>query len=158
MTRYVVKNNLNNIITDNSSYVDMDGNQYGPDWPKDGLPGLSKIKETKEPELNRITDPAYDPEHPEIIPSYHFDWVLFDPELQTYSGSVELLNGIYTQVWLIRDLTSEELANLELARIAELKSKQPPALDEIFRINKIGYNIVNQVKPIFTPKPSFLII
>jgi hypothetical protein len=157
MARFVVNSNLSDIITENSYYVDPDGNQYGPDFPKNGLSGLSPVTETKEPELNRITDPAYDPEHPEIIPAYHSEWVLFNPELQAYSGSVELVNGIYTQVWVIRDLTAEELASLELARIAELKSKQPPATDTVFGTNKVGHTITSRAPAKFTPRPVYLI-
>jgi hypothetical protein len=129
MKRYVVLNNLNDIIAENNYYRDPDGNQYGPDFPKNGLSGLSPITETKEPELNRITDPAYDPEHPEINPAYHSDWVLFNPELQTYSGSIELLNGIYTQIWAIRDFTAEELAAVAAAWLAELRASQPAPVE-----------------------------
>ena len=157
VTRYVVSNDLNNIITENSYYVDPDGNQYPPDYPKNGLSGLSPIAETREPELNRLTDPAYDPEHPEVTPAYHSDWPLFDPAIQTYSGAVQLINGIYTQVWTIRDLTAEELAAIELARIAELKASQPPATDKPFRVNKVGHGIISSAPAKFTPRPVYLI-
>jgi hypothetical protein len=158
MTRYVIQNNLNNIISESSYYVDPDGNQYGPDFPKNGLPGLSPILETREPELNRLTDPPYDPEHPEIIPAYHSDWVLFNPALQAYSGAIELLNGIYTQVWTIRSLTAEELAGLELARIAEIRANRPPATDAAFRTNKVGHSITSKTPTKFTPRPAYLIL
>ena len=155
--RYVIDNNLSNIITENSYYVDPDGNQYPPDFPKHGLKGLSPITETKEPELNRLTDPVFDSEHPEIIPAYHSDWPLFDPSIQAYAGSVQLISGIYTQVWAIRDLTAEELANLELARIAELKASRPPATGTVFGTNKVGHTITSRAPVKFTPRPAYLI-
>ena len=104
-----------------------------------------------------MTDPAYDPEHPEITPAYHADWVLFNPELQTYYGSIELVNGIYTHVWTIRSLTAEELAAIESARIAELKASRPPETGTVFGTNKVGHTITSRAPVKFAPRPVYLI-
>ena len=130
--RFVVQGNLNDIITDNSYYVDPDGNQYGPDYPKDGLPGLSKITETDEPEIN--------------------------PKLQAKVSSIQLIDGVYTNVWTVRDLTNEELAAIELARLAEIKARQPTPENKPLRVNKVGHSIINSEPKKFTPKPSYLIV
>jgi hypothetical protein len=97
--RYVIDNDLGRIIAENSYYIDPDGNQYPPEWPKDGLPGLSKITETAPPE--------------------------YDPATQAVSDSIELIDGVYTVVWAIRDFTSEELAAIEAARIDALRREMP---------------------------------
>ena len=81
--RYVVNNNINNIISDNSYYVSSDGTQYSPEYPKSGLPGLSEIINTPPPDYNIDT--------------------------QVISDSVELINKVYSQIWTIRDLTQAEL-------------------------------------------------
>jgi hypothetical protein len=131
MTRYVVQNNLSNIISESSYYVAPNGTQYPPDYPKNGLAGLSQIAETGQPE--------------------------FDPSLQAVSSTLAMVDGAYTVVWTIRDLTAGELANLELARIAEIKASQPVADDKPYRVNKVGHGIASKTPKAFAPRPAFLI-
>ena len=85
VTRYVVSNDLNNLITETSYYVDPDGNQYPPDFPKNGLLGVSPIADPGQPE--------------------------YDPALQEVSSTIETHDGAYTNVYSIRDFTEGELAS-----------------------------------------------
>ena len=85
--KYVIGNDINNILLDGQSYVEPDGTQYPPEYHKYGLIGLSPITETNPPE--------------------------FDPALQTAESHIELIDGIYTQVWTVRDLTQAELDALK---------------------------------------------
>jgi hypothetical protein len=130
--RYVVQNNINWIITENSSYVSPNGTQYPSTFPKTGLSGLSTIIETTEPDI--------------------------DPKIQAKSASIQLVNGVYTNVWTVRDLTEAELAAIELARLAEIKARQPIQENKVFRVNKMGHDIISQTPKQFTPRQSYLII
>lgn len=132
MTRYVVQNNLSRIIDEHSNYISPNGTQYPPKFPKIGLLGLSKITETDEPEIN--------------------------PKLQAKVSSIQLIDGVYTNVWTVRDLTNEELAAIELARLAEIKARQPTPENKPLRVNKVGHSIINSEPKKFTPKPSYLIV
>jgi hypothetical protein len=82
------------IIQEGQAFNLTDGlgvtNQYPPDYPKDTLPGFHPISET----LCAIT-----------------------PN-QVATESIELIDGIYTQVWSTREKTEDEL-------IAEVKAQVP---------------------------------
>jgi hypothetical protein len=86
MTRFVVQNNLSNIISESSYYVDPEGSQYPPDYPKKGLAGLS---------------PIADPGPPE-----------YDSALQELSSAIECVDNGYAIVYTVRDFTEDELAGM----------------------------------------------
>jgi hypothetical protein len=80
--RYIVQNNVNWIINENSTYIDPNGTQYPPEFPKTGLLGLSPITEVEAPTILNT---------------------------QVTTDSIQLIDGVYTQVWAIRDKTQAEL-------------------------------------------------